>query len=129
MITVPLWVSPKCVTMSTIYDLFWRLLTKSIYQCHKLNYLTPSAINVYDPSIPYHCLGHTFTCDAFLLEITDEKKLSPKEEFGLWAVSNNKTKLKLSSEFDPYTQFNKYTKNIGNQRHRQVFEKMTLCLC
>ena len=31
-----------------------------------------------------------------------------------------KTKLKLSSEFDPYTQFNKYTKNIarGNQRHR-----------
>ena len=40
-----------------------------------------------------------------------------------------KTKLKLSSEFDPYTQFNKYTKNIGNQRHRQVFEKMTLCLC
>ena len=39
-----------------------------------------------------------------------------------------KTKLKLSSEFDPYTQFNKYTKNIGNQRHRQVFEKMTLCL-
>ena len=36
-------------------------------------------------------------------------------------------KLKLSSEFDPYTQIDRYTKNIGNQRYRRVFEKVTLC--